>query len=165
MSYDTLANRIEKIRPGLLLEVETEDLPEDKEKWFPLGALATTTTKKGRVKHYLVVRLDHRDATDDYKAVALAHEYGHLLCRQLLYPKLGGVGRLLVKVLGACEPYKIPTKLSVNLAILLEESIAWLVGWGILLKLGTLKFSQVKYGFKCWKTYILRLRPWVKSAQ
>jgi hypothetical protein len=164
--YQTLANRIDQLHPELILELNRNDLPRGKEKLYTLGNFAEIVEedRQGCNQYYIYMYLDHVDAQDDVKlSGALAHEYGHFLCRTVLYPNLFIFGTLISQALKSREPGKISDKFSVNLIVLMEELTAWLVGWGTLLKLKSLKKEHLRYGWRCWKTYWKQMRRWIKK--
>jgi hypothetical protein len=168
MTYEALATRIDSIHPNLIAEIYKYDLPKGKEKHFTLGNFGEIKEEDNPNQEYnqycIYMLMDHTDAEDDIKLTgALAHEYGHFLCRTQLYPNLPGLGHIIMGVLQSRQPFKKPKTFIANLIVLLEELMAWLVGWGILLKLNVLKKGHLQYGWRCWKTYWSRMRPWIET--
>lgn len=168
MMYDVLAERIEQIHPDLLQEIEADDLPEGQAKYYTLGSFVEVKEAdrpNGEwSQYYIWMRMDHKDAQNQTKlSGSLAHEYGHFLCRTMMYPRLGRIGQYILRKLSSRPLLKVPSDFITNLIILIEELMAWVLAWGIMFELGGLKKSHLQYGFYCWKSYGNRMKKYVKA--
>ncbi len=162
-TYNTLADQIDSIHPELLQEIDTDDLPRGKEKYYNLGNFVETSPEdqnKGWNKYYIWIRVDDQEYSDpDILATTLAHEYGHFLCRTVLYPMLFWLGQYMLCKMSTRQLYATSKNMMTNLVIVVEELLAWLLGWGILFQLGALKWRHLQFGFDCWRGYWGRLKP------
>lgn len=161
-TYNALADRIDTLHPELLQEVDADDLPKGKGEFFTLGTFVETMPKdqaKGWNQYYIWIRVDHEEYSDaEILAACLAHEFGHFLCRTILYPMLWWLGQFMLHTMSSRKPYSHSEGFRTNLVIVVEELLAWLLGWGILFQLGTLKWRHFQIGINCWKCYWGRLK-------
>lgn len=162
-TYNVLADHIDSIHPELLQEIEIDDLPKGKAEYFDLGSFVETFPKdqaKGWNKYYIWIRVDHEEYSDpEILSATLAHEYGHFLCRTILYPMLFWLGQYMLHKVSNRPLYTTTNDVMTNLVMVVDELLAWALGWGILFQLSALKWYHIKHGFDCWKTYWWRLDP------
>lgn len=169
--YKQICDHIEEQEKNyaLIWELEEEDLeifPEEHRPYYrSLGTMAEFPKPEdweefGKFRIY--IKTDHVKADNEVCVVStLCHEYGHYVCRVYLYPKLGPVGRYLFAQLATRLDMKERSwSYMTKLITVVEELVAWVIGWGLLKKFHALTLQHVTYGLKCWKSYWRRLKFW-----
>lgn len=161
-NYLQVKRLLNQLHPDLVEEISLEDIPTGREKHFTLGNFAEIN--KWREigdcnQYYIYMRTDLPASTDEDKmTVTLLHEYGHFLCRTMVYPNLPGLGQFCLDRMQKRVAYSTVKDRATNIIVIIEELTAWLLAWCALCNLGKLKLSHLKYGFRCWKSYWHRVR-------